>query len=99
MLPEFWQSNRLRKQEWFDFLHCELHCASQEVFEGGVVRVRAITPAGANLSGNVSVGVEGIANTNAPRTHCCTSFRKPNETAAKYCSVWEECSVMQLKSQ
>jgi hypothetical protein len=40
-----WKSRLVCDREDFDFLHCEFLLAREEVFEGGIVRGRAVTPA------------------------------------------------------
>jgi hypothetical protein len=60
-----WKSRLVCDLKDFDFLHCELLCAREQVPESGVVRTFAVTPVSANVSPTASVCVAVIGNINA----------------------------------
>jgi hypothetical protein len=64
-LEKGWKSRLACDLEDFDFLHCELLRAREEVLEGGVVRVRAVNLVSANVSATVTACAAVIANHNA----------------------------------
>jgi hypothetical protein len=79
----YWKSRLVCDLKDFDFLHCEHLRAREEVLEGGVVRVRAATPASANATvsvcgGTASICVAAIVNKNVTPaiispSKCCTA--------------------------
>jgi hypothetical protein len=63
-----WKSRLVCDLKHFDFRHCEIHCASEEVTEGNVIRAHAVTPASANVSETISVCLAVTGNINVTIT-------------------------------
>jgi hypothetical protein len=84
-----WKCRLVCNLKNFDFLHCELLRAHEEVLEGSVIRVRAVCPVSAKANVTVAVCVAVIGNSKVI-------------AAAKYCTacgIALDCELLLFRPQ